>query len=82
MGAVVVVGDNITTDFPGGSDGKESVCPFRRHRRHKRCVFHPWVEKITRSRKRQPTPVFLPGKFHRQSSLAGYSPWGHRVRHD
>ena len=21
-------------------------------------------------------PVFLPGKFHGQSSLAGYSPWG------
>jgi len=27
--------------------------------------------------------VFLPGKFHRQRSLAGYSPWDHkRVRHD
>ena len=24
------------------------------------------------------TPVFLPGRFHRQRSLAGYSPWGHR----
>ena len=23
----------------------------------------------------QPTPVFLPGKFHGQRSLAGYSPW-------
>ena len=23
-----------------------------------------------------PTPVFLPGKFHGQSSLAGYSPSG------
>ena len=22
-----------------------------------------------------PTPVFLPGKFHGQRSLAGYSPW-------
>ena len=22
-----------------------------------------------------PTPVFLPGEFHRQRSLAGYSPW-------
>ena len=21
---------------------------------------------------------FLPGKFHRQRSLAGYSPWGHK----
>ena len=26
-------------------------------------------------RKRQPTPVFLPGNFHGQRSLAGYSPW-------
>ena len=31
----------------------------------------PW------SRKRQPIPVFLPRKSHRQRSLAGYSPWGH-----
>ena len=23
-----------------------------------------------------PTPVFLPGEFHRQRSLEGYSPWG------
>ena len=33
------------------------------------------------SRKWQPTPVFLPGKFHWQRSLVGYSPWGCRVRH-
>ena len=25
---------------------------------------------------------FLPGRFHGQRSLASYSPWGHRVRHD
>ena len=24
----------------------------------------------------QPTPVLLPGEFHGQRSLAGYSPWG------
>ena len=24
----------------------------------------------------QPTPVLLPGKLHRQKSLAGYFPWG------
>ena len=23
-----------------------------------------------------PTPVFLPGEFHRQRSLVGYSAWG------
>ena len=24
------------------------------------------------------TPVFLPGEFYRQRSLAGYGPWGHK----
>ena len=28
------------------------------------------------SREWQPTPVFLPGEFHGQRSLVGYSPWG------
>jgi len=27
-------------------------------------------------RKWQPTPVFLPGEFHRQRSLMSYNPWG------
>ena len=27
-------------------------------------------------RKRQSTPVFLPGKLHGQRSLGGYGPWG------
>ena len=38
----------------------------------------PWVQKISWRRKRQPTPVFLPGKSHGRRSLVGYSPWGHR----
>ena len=29
-------------------------------------------------RKWQPSPVFLPGKFHGQRNLIGYSSWGHR----
>ena len=29
-------------------------------------------------RKWQPTPRFLPGKFHEQRRLVGYSPWGHK----
>ena len=29
-------------------------------------------------RKWQLTPVFLPGEFHGQRSLEGYSPWGHK----
>ena len=40
--------------------------------------FDPWVGKIPWRRDWQPTPVFLPGEFHRQRSLAGYSPWGGR----
>ena len=30
----------------------------------------------------QPTPGFLPGEFHRQRKLLGYSPWGGRVGHN
>ena len=41
-----------------------------------------WVQSLGREdpwrRKWQPTPVFLPGKFHGQRSLEGYSPWGHK----
>ena len=29
-------------------------------------------------RKWQPSPVFLPGKYHGQRNLVGYSPWGHK----
>jgi len=29
-------------------------------------------------KKWSPTLIFLPGKFHGQRSLAGYSPWGHK----
>ena len=38
-----------------------------------------WVGKIPWRRKWQPTPVYLPGESHGQRSLAGYSPWGHKV---
>ena len=34
----------------------------------------PGCGKIPWSRKWQPTPVFLPGQFHGQRSLVGYSP--------
>ena len=29
-----------------------------------------------------PPPVFLPGEFHGQRSLVGYSSWGQRVKHN
>ena len=44
--------------------------------------FDPWVGKIAWSRKWLRTPAFFPGEFHGRRSLAGYSPWGCRVRHD
>ena len=56
--------------------GRHIACQCRRLR------FNPWVRKIPWRRKWQPTPVFLPGKFHGLRSLVGYSSWDHRVRHD
>ena len=53
--------------------GKESACQCRRCKRH---GFDPWVRKIPWSRKWQSTLIFLPGKFHEQRSLEGYTPWG------
>ena len=61
--------------FPGGPSGEESTYQCRRC---KRWGFTPWVGKIHWSRKWQPTPVFLPGKFHGQRILMGYSSWGHK----
>ena len=60
--------------LPRWLSGKESTCQYRRRRRR---GFNPWVSKIPWRRKWQPTPVFLPGKYYGQRSLAGYSPWGH-----
>ena len=57
--------------FLGGASGKESVCQCRSHNR---CGFNPYVGKIPWSRKWQPAPVFLPGKFRGQRSLASYKP--------
>ena len=59
--------------FAGGSDGEESACNARD------------LGSIPGSGRSSgegngwlPTPVFLPGEFHGQRSLAGYSPWDHR----
>ena len=57
--------------FPGGSDDKEFAC-------NAGDVFSPWVGKIPWRREWLPTPVFLPGEFHGQRNLAGYSPWGRK----
>ena len=63
--------------LPVWLSGKESTCPCRRRE------LDPWYGKIPCRRKRQPTPVFVPGKSHGQRNLVGYGPWGHkRVRHN
>ena len=63
--------------LPRWLSGKESTCQSRRP------GFDPWVGKMPWRRKWQPTLLFLPGESHRQRSLAGYCPWGHkRVRHN
>ena len=41
-----------------------------------------WDGKIPWRRERLPTPLFWPGEFYGQRSLAGYSPWVCRVGHD
>ena len=64
---------SLPLSLPKWLSGKEPAC---QHRRCRRCRFNPWVGKIPWSRKWHPIPVFLPGKFHGQRSLAEYSPWG------
>ena len=61
--------------LPRWCAGKESACQCRRHKRHE---FDTWIGKVPWSRKWQPTPLFLPGKFHGQKSLAGYRPQDHK----
>ena len=53
--------------FPGGS----GICLQCRGPR-----FNLWIGKIPWRREWLPTQVFLPGEFHGQRSVAGYSPWG------
>ena len=64
----------ITASFPGGSDGKESACSAG----DQGSITKTWVRKIPWNRQCQLTPVFLPGEFHGQQSLMGYSPWGRK----
>ena len=56
--------------LPRWLSDKEPVCQCRKQ------GFSLWVWKIPQRRKQQPSTVFLPGKFHGQRSLVGYSPWG------
>ena len=53
--------------FPSGSDNKESIC--NEGDLVQSLGWESW------RREWQPTPVFLPGDFHGQKRLVGYSPW-------
>ena len=53
----------------GSSDSKESAC--NAGDRVQSLGWEDFLEKEW-----QPTPVFLPGEFHGQRSLAGYIQWG------
>ena len=35
-----------------------------------------WLLQMPWRSKWQPTPIYLPGGFHAQRSMVGYSPWG------
>jgi len=60
--------------FPDGSDSKEPAC---------NTGFDAGVQKIPWRRQWLPTPVLLPGEFHGQRSLVGYSPWeSQKIRHN
>ena len=56
--------------FPGGSHGKEFACNAGDS------GSIPRLAKISWRREWPLTPVFLPGEFHGQRSLVGYTPWG------
>ena len=65
--------DTVGLDFPGDSDGKESACSARDLALISGSGRSPgegneWLS----------IPAFLPGKFHGQRSLVGYSPWGRK----
>ena len=53
--------------LPRWLSDQESTCQCRTHRRLR---FDPWVRKIPRRKKWQPTSVFLPGESHGQRSLS------------
>ena len=43
-----------------------------------RCGFDSWVRKIPLEKEMATRSSILAGKLHGQSSLVGYSPWGHK----
>ena len=71
MGALATFGG-----FPGGSDGKESACNVGY------LGSIPGLGRSPGGGHDNPFQYFCLENSHGWWSLEGYSPWGHRVRHD
>ena len=58
--------------YTGGASSREPTCQCKRRR--------IWAlgQEDALEKGMATTPVFLPGEFHGQNSLKGYSPWGHK----
>lgn len=67
--------------LPRWCSGKKSTCLCRNARDTSLEESGSLGQNDPWSRKWKPTPLFLPEKFHGQSSLAGWL-WHKRVRHD
>ena len=70
----IYIQPSVQEGFPGGSAVKN--LPAMQEIQETR--IQPLSQEDSLERAWQPTPVFLPGKFHRQRSLVGYGPWGHK----
>ena len=63
--------------LPWWLSGKESTCQCSSYE------LNPWPRNIPQRRKWKPSPLFLPGKSHRERVVEGYSPCSRkRLGHD
>ena len=67
---LLLINDDYIIIYMGFPDSKESACSVGFSGSIPESGKIPW------SREWLPTPVFLPGEFHGQRSLVGYSLWG------
>ena len=73
------------TEEPGGLQsmglqrmGHDGACMHGMYRSTANFLSFLQALSLERRRKWQLTSVFLPGEFHGQKSLVGYSPWNHK----
>ena len=64
----------LKVNFLGGTNGKEPACQCRRYE----TLIPSLGREDSLEEGMQPTPVFLPGEFHGQRNLEGYTPWGRK----